>query len=222
MPLRRTFFRFIRSKLGFTFVVILVLALFLVMLNAYTTKDLGSDTVDSGPRRGLHGFVDEEGVFHRGRLHGKHGRHGHKDSANMAVPVCQIPTLTLENDANKHAYQDLEPLECNGDMLFYMKNGRLSLNQTVLRGRKLNRCEYRGIEWSSDQFYQETKTFIQREAPFEKDILHDFFRVSCYLERTAGAKRKLLASDVENGKLSEKEREVIAAAEEAKQNSYDV
>lgn len=192
MAVRRVFLRFMRSKLGFTFVVILVLSLFLLMLNSYSSDAVQSGE-DSGPRRGLSAFVDDEGVYHPGTH--RHRKHRKQNKDDMEIQVCQIPKLSLDNDANKHAYTRLDQLECKGEELFYSRKGEIHLNRTVLRGRKIDRCEYSGIEWGSDRYPEETKPHIEREEPFAFIILHDFIRVKCYLKKSKGSHHRKLLSD---------------------------
>ena len=68
--------------------------------------------------------------------------------------TCQFPRLSLYNDANKDAFQKMEPLVCSyGTDLFYLDNGIVKLNKSVLKSSteemKLDKCEYLAIESQS-------------------------------------------------------------------------
>jgi hypothetical protein len=103
---------------------------------------------------------------------------GELTSLPVSSKACRVPHLTLAGDANKHAYFNLPPLRCSGrEQLFYVRNAVLTLNDTVLGGRAIERCEYRVILWQSDAAAMLTEPMSRTEAPFEMEIKHDFFKV---------------------------------------------
>ena len=89
------------------------------------------------------------------------------------------------------------------DSLFYTRKGALYLNQTVLAGRMLDRCEYKAITWESDSYYSYTEPLIRKEPPFEMKVKHDFFKIECYLkaDKNSDADQQ---PKVENGHQSRK------------------
>ena len=101
-------------------------------------------------------------------------------------PVCQMPKLTLQNDANKFAFYKMRPLGCEQivEPLFYTDtdNGVIHINKTVLGDRTLEKCEYSAIEWETDSSYVISEVVERTEEPFEMQFNHDFYRVQCYLK----------------------------------------
>ena len=110
--------------------------------------------------------------------------------------ICRMPKLTLQNDANRFAFKRLPPLNCAGDVLFFIDESSRSLrvNETVLRGRKLSKCVFTPIVWLDDYNYELLEQIIVTEEPFFTNIPHDFFRVQCYLA-VSNSGRKLLTDE---------------------------
>ena len=118
-----------------------------------------------------------------------------------------MPKLSLKSDANQFAFQALPPLQCKGEDLFYLRNGVLNINETILKDREIERCEYRAIAWQSDSFYTYSKTHVREDDPFELKIKHDFFRVECYIAKPV---------DKKAGRRHENERKLLGVV----QNEY--
>lgn len=70
----------------------------------------------------------------------------------------------------------------SADSLFYTRGEVLYLNQTVLAGRALDRCEYKAITWESDSYYSFSEPLVRKEPPFEMKVKHDFFKIECFLK----------------------------------------
>ena len=103
--------------------------------------------------------------------------------------MCKVPELSLASDANAAAYFPLPPLHCSGEDLFYVHNTRLTINQTVLAKRKIDRCEYSAISWQSDASPQLSRAHERDTEPFELKIKHDFCKVECYLKKSGDEER---------------------------------
>lgn len=99
--------------------------------------------------------------------------------------TCQFPRLSIYNDANKDAFEKMEPLVCSdGNDLFYLDNGIVRLNQSVLKSseeKKLQNCEYLAVERVSDDYFTFTEPVVKKESPFDLIIHHDFIRIKCNL-----------------------------------------
>jgi hypothetical protein len=99
--------------------------------------------------------------------------------------ACQFPRLSIYNDANKDAFEKMEPLVCSdGNDLFYLDNGIVRLNQSVLKSseeKKLEKCEYLAVERVSDDYFTFTEPVVKKESPFDLIIQHDFIRIKCNL-----------------------------------------
>lgn len=180
--------RFLRTKLGTLFILILCIGLGLFAVNFSTSVMSHAKSAAA---------TNEFDLSNAGRglssvnQHHPHGRHKSpaKSKAGAASLVCRVPKLNLLSDANKEAYNPMPPLKCPGEDLFFTHLGQLQVNQTVLAGRKIKRCEYRSIEWLDDQSHAYSKAYVRRNEPFDFVVKHDFFRVQCYLGQKKVAKK---------------------------------
>ena len=173
--------RFMRTKLGTIFTLVICIAVGLFVVNyaggllsrsGHTSAAASGAEYDSPlAGRGLAGF--EHGARRQGRR---------RPATGSRLQVCKVPKLSLDSDANKHAYHTMPPLACHGEQLFYVHMGNLHINHTVLGGRKLERCEFRSIEWVNDNFHTYSKTYVRKHEPFDIRVIHDFFRVECFLD----------------------------------------
>lgn len=139
----------------------MIVVLFYVSRNKYTTKKLYS----------------RNSILTR-----RYGAKQDGKTADLLDEHCVIPRLNLTYDANKQAYHSMEPLACLAESLFYIKDGMLLMNQSVLKGRRLQSCLYRGIERVNDDYAANTEEHTRTKPPFQLIVEHDFFHVSCNLD----------------------------------------
>lgn len=111
--------------------------------------------------------------------------------------VCKMPKLKiLEKDRN---LKQMHPLNCSGESLLYMDNShQLVLNHSVLRGRQIKYCEYRGIQWQTDDSPMFVNSVIRRTDPFVVNMNQDFFLVECHLQRSFSRVPKRRKREIEN------------------------
>ncbi|KAJ8310199.1 hypothetical protein KUTeg_012064 [Tegillarca granosa] len=127
-------------------------------------------------------------------------------SEEYQTQICKRPKLSLLNDAIKHAFHKMDPLNCTGYKLFYLEDGILRMNHSVLhekinstdkknlnsveRSNVIEKCEYLGIERVNDDYPVYTESIVKTSEPFDIIIKHDFIRVQCKLNKTDNVELK--------------------------------
>lgn len=120
--------------------------------------------------------------------YGEGGDDGFGDEDN--VQFCQYPLNV--NSASSQTTSDVweantESGSCDQrlEKLFYVERNSIRTYEDV--GKRFDRCEYRGIKWTTDSGFAYTETRARRyPSPFDADdIHHDFVHVQCY-RRTPG------------------------------------
>ncbi|CAH1782029.1 unnamed protein product [Owenia fusiformis] len=171
--------RWCRSKIGQTFMIILVIGLGLFALNYY-----------AGVSFVKHDDITEEDLHNRhlmGHRHRTHHRHKktHVKSKPTQIfdddsgPMCKAPKLDLHHDANKGAFNELPQLQCNGVEIARFKDKHIALSKTI--SKQVSKCVIRGIEMkeNTDHFeYKTPVTITNLKSPVK--ILDDFVRIDCY------------------------------------------
>lgn len=110
---------------------------------------------------------------------------------------CIHPRLDLKHDSNQFAYESMKPLNCTGRSLFYMQNGSVYLNETVVQSSQIGKCMYYGIERMNDRFYTYAKPVIQESGPFNNSLEFDFLRIRCLLNSTSDEREKMDEEDAQ-------------------------
>ena len=158
----------------------------------------------------LSDFSDADHGVRKLMQFGKLGNSKHLKRFNLnedeEEAVCKMPKLSLKTDSNKFAFFKMPPLNCTGSVLFHVVENQLILNETVLKGQTLSKCEYTAIVWQSDDYPGLEYPKVVKDAPYTMDIKHDFFKVTCYLHRSKFGmvmlgKRKLLSSEKEDSAI---------------------
>ncbi|XP_064638766.1 uncharacterized protein LOC135494587 isoform X2 [Lineus longissimus] len=165
--------RWCRTRIGNIFLVIIVVAMVLFVLNYF----YGLDTFFRKDRQPIDtemGPIRSHRKHHR--THRKHGRTSKSD-----VQVCPRPKLDLQHDIIKGAFHQVPPLRCLKKPLFYIEDGVIHVNQSEVRGKKIEKCVYRAIERMVDNMYVYSKPHTRYQEPFALKIKHDFFRVQCFV-----------------------------------------
>jgi hypothetical protein len=97
------------------------------------------------------------------------------------VQVCPRPKLDLEHDVIKGAFHPVAPLRCLKKPLFYIEDGAIHVNQSVVKGKKIEKCVYKAVERMVDSMHVYSKSHTRYQEPFDLKIKHDFFRVQCFV-----------------------------------------
>ena len=167
-----------------------------------TLQSLGRGDLDSSSESG-----DDKGVRKLMQF-GKLGNNKHLKRFNLnedeEEAVCKMPKLSLKTDSNKFAFFKMPPLNCTGSGLFYLDGGKLTFNESALNGQKLDRCEYSGIIWESDDYASIVHLKTVTEHPYTFTVGNDFFKIECFLKSSSGfglgmLGRRRLLSDQDSG-----------------------
>lgn len=122
------------------------------------------------------------------------------DSDSNSDQICQRPNFELKHDSLKYAFRKLDHLNCTGQSLFRVDSGVFSIDNSVLKGRELKKCDFYGIERVSDDFSTYSEPYTKNTRPFNLIIKEDFVRIKCFLKTEKDGKDENIGTQKERKK----------------------
>ena len=105
-----------------------------------------------------------------------------KVKSDESDQICKRPNFDSKHDSIKYAFHSVGKLNCTGESLFKIDNGVFKLDNKVLKGRELEKCDFYGIERISDDYSTYSEAYTKKTEPFDLVIKQDFVRIKCFLK----------------------------------------